>query len=283
MSASLSNADQIASWNGEVGMKWVKAQARLDAMLAVITTELFAAAHVAPAERVLDIGCGCGDTSLQLAARGAYVLGADVSEPMIGQAKSAAATAGVRNADFIVADASAHRFDGTFDALFSRLGVMFFADPAAAFANLRRALAPAGRLAFVCWRDWRENEWVRETLAAVRPHAPPQPPTEPDAPGPFAFADRARIERILSDAGFGDIVVRPFDAQLPFGESVDEAVRHITEFGPVSRMLTGATDEQKAGAARALRSALAPFAKRKPLTMGGAVWIVTAARGTSSD
>jgi SAM-dependent methyltransferase len=276
MPQQLSNADQIASWNGEVGAKWVAAQSRLDRLLAGVTAELFAAARVAPGESVLDIGCGCGDTALQLASRARRVVGVDVSEPMLAQAKKAAAAVGAGNAELLLADASDHAFRPEFDLLFSRFGVMFFADPTAAFANLRRALKPNGRLAFVCWRDWRENEWVRETTAAVRPYAPPQPQTAPDAPGPFAFADKARVERILEGAGFKEIQLRAFDDALFFGDTAEKAVAHLMEFGPVSRMLTGATDEQRARAADALGKAIAPFAERTPLTMGGAMWIVTA-------
>jgi ubiquinone/menaquinone biosynthesis C-methylase UbiE len=273
---SPSNADQIAYWNGEVGEKWVKAQAGLDRMLAPVMAELLAASRIRPGERVLDVGCGCGATSLQMAAT-ATVVGVDISAPMIAQAKRAAAAAGVRNAAFLIADAAEHRFKPEFDLLFSRFGVMFFADPAAAFANLRTALKPSGRAAFSCWRDWRENEWVREPVLAVLPHVPPPEPPAPDAPGPFSFADRSRVERILTEAGFSDIAIRPFDAKVTIADNIDDAVSHARDFGPASRLLAEATEEQNARATEALRALVTRLAaERKPITMDAAAWIVTA-------
>lgn len=274
--AEQSNADQIAFWNGDAGAKWVKAQERLDAMLRVFSDELTRAAKPAAGERVLDIGCGCGDTSLQLAAKGAHVTGVDISAPMLARAKHRAKEADVRHVEFVQADAAAHRFEPSYDLLFSRFGVMFFADPDSAFANMRKALKPSGRLGFVCWRDPRENEWVRVPVGAVRPHAPPQPQLGPEDPGPFAFADLARVRRVLSNAGFDRITARPFDAEVRLGDTFEDAVAYIQDFGPISRMLTDATDAQKAQATAALREAFKPYADRKPVTMTGAVWIVTA-------
>jgi len=271
-----SNVDQIAFWNGDAGGKWVKSQERLDAMLAGITVELIEAAAPAAGERILDIGCGCGDTSIQLAATGAHVTGIDISEPMLGRAKQRASEITARPVQFLHADASAHAFQPLFDVLFSRFGVMFFADPDAAFANMKKALKPSGRLAFACWRDWRENEWVRVPVGAVRPHVPPQPQLGPEDPGPFSFADLGRLRRILSSAGFDRIAIRPFDAPLELGAAFDDAIAHIQDFGPVSRLLSEASDAQRAQAAAALRDAFKPYADRKPLSLGGAVWIVTA-------
>jgi len=276
MAEAQSNADQIAFWNGDAGAKWVKSQERLDAMFVGITAELIKTARPAQGERVLDIGCGCGDTSIQLAGKGSHVVGIDISEPMLGRAKQRASEAGAHHVEFVHADASAHRFQASYDLLFSRFGVMFFADPDAAFANMRKALKPSGRLAFVCWRDWRENEWVRVPIGAVRPHVPPQPQLGPEDPGPFSFADLGRVRRILSSAGFDRITIRPFDTPLGLGATFEDAIAHIQEFGPVSRMLAEASEAQKAQAAAALREAFKPYADRKPLSLEGAMWIVTA-------
>lgn len=271
MSATQSNADQIAFWNGDAGQKWVRGQERLDAMLADATSALFKAARLKPTDTVLDIGCGCGDTSIAIAKVGAKVTGIDISAPMLARARSRAP-----DIRFIETDASTHQFLPDYDVLFSRFGVMFFANPDEAFRNLKSALKPGGRLAFVCWRDWRENEWVRVPMSVVRPLVPPQPQMGPEDPGPFAFADLVRVRRILSYAGFDEITAHPVDTRMTLGEGLDDAVSHITDFGPVSRMLADATPQTRTTVLDALATAFKPFASRKPFTMGGAVWIVTA-------
>ena len=276
---SQSNADQIAYWNGDAGKRWVSQQTRLDAMLAPISAAALEAANPKPGEHILDVGCGCGETSIKFAtltgARG-RVLGADVSAPMLALAKQRAG-ATHPNLAFAEADAGTHEFEpGAFDLLFSRFGVMFFADPDAAFANMRKALKPGGRTAFVCWRDWRENEWVRVPIMAVRPHVPPQPQLGPEDPGPFSFANPGRVRRILANAGFDVITLKPFDTQLELGNGLNDAADYLLEFGPISRALTDATPEQKRQATAALREALAPHAKTAPVKLGAAVWLVDA-------
>jgi SAM-dependent methyltransferase len=271
-----SNADQIAYWNGDVGKRWAAQQTRLDTMLAPISDAILTTANAKPGERVLDVGCGCGDTSIKLAKHGAHVTGIDVSAPMLALAKRRAQETNAA-VTFTEADAAAQKFDTHgFDLLFSRFGVMFFANPDEAFANMRKALKPGGRTAFVCWRDWRENEWVRVPIMAVRPHVPPQPQLGPEDPGPFAFADPARVRRILANGGFDVITLKPFDTKVEIGATLDDAVGYLQEFGPISRALTDASPAQKEQAAKALREALAPFAKTSPITLGAAVWLVTA-------
>lgn len=271
-----SNADQIAYWNGDVGKRWAAQQARLDTMLAPISDAILTTANAQPGEHVLDVGCGCGDTSIKLAKHGAHVTGIDVSAPMLALAKRRAQETNAA-VTFTEANAAAQRFDPhDFDLLFSRFGVMFFANPDEAFANMRKALKPGGRAAFVCWRDWRENEWVRVPIMAVRPHVPPQPQLGPEDPGPFAFADPARVRRILANGGFDVITLKPFDTKVEIGATLDDAVGYLQEFGPISRALTDASPAQKEQAVKALREALAPFAKTSPITLGAAVWLVTA-------
>ena len=272
------NADQIAYWNGEAGKRWVDQQSRLDAMLAPISDAALAVADAKSGERVVDIGCGCGDTSIKLASTvgaAGRVLGADVSAPMLQLATHRAGIS--KTLAFTEADAATHQFEsGAFDLLFSRFGVMFFADPDAAFANMRKALAKTGRAAFVCWRDWRDNEWVRVPILAVRPHVPPQPQLGPEDPGPFSFADPSRIRRILANAGFDAITLRPFDVKVEIGSSLDDATSYLLEFGPVSRALTDASPAQKEQAIASLRGSLAPHAATTPIKLGAAVWLVTA-------
>lgn len=278
----VSNSEQIEYWNKDAGQRWAAQQARLDAMLADISTAALATANARPGEHVLDVGCGCGDTSLKLAetvGASGRVVGLDVSEPMLAQAKSRAA-AQKRPLSFVQADAAEHRFDGPqFDLLFSRFGVMFFGDPDKAFANLRKALKPSGRVAFVCWRDARDNEWVRVPVGAARPHLPQQPQMGPEDPGPFSFGNPGRVRRVLAYAGFDVITMKPFDTPMNMGATLDAAVADIQEFGPVSRLLKEATPTQREAAVAAVREAMAPYSKSLPVRLNGAVWLVTATCG----
>ena len=278
------NAYQVADWNGPSGERWVANQVRLDAMVAVFGQAAIEAAAPATGERVLDVGCGAGASSLALAARvGAtgQVLGVDISEALIGRARALAPQE--TPVLFQVADASnAGLPEGTFDVLFSRFGVMFFEDPTMAFAHMRRALRPGGRVAFVCWRGAAENEWVRVPMGAIKGIVPPSAPTDPEAPGPFSFSDQGRVRRIQAEAGFTDIAMTPFDASVPLGEgatrdaAISDAVKMAVEVGPVSRALADQSDDTRARASAAVRSAFAVLPGERSVMCGGAAWIVTA-------
>ena len=277
-------ADQVGDWNGQSGERWVANQARLDAMVAVFGQAAIEAAAPATGERVLDIGCGAGASSLALAARvgaGGQVLGVDISEPLIGRAR--ALVQQDTPALFQVADASSAELpEGAFDILFSRFGVMFFDDPIAAFAHMRRALRPGGRVAFVCWRGAAENDWVRLPVGALKGIVPPSALPDPEAPGPFSFGDRGRVARILTAAGFTDIAIAPFDASVPFGEGVtrdaaiDDAVKMTLEVGPLSRALADQPDDIRARASAAVRAAFAGLPGERSVMINGAAWIVIA-------
>ncbi|HEX7643602.1 MAG TPA: methyltransferase domain-containing protein [Burkholderiaceae bacterium] len=282
------NVDPVGDWNGRSGERWAANQARLDAVVAVFGQAAIDAAAPVEGERVLDVGCGAGASSLALAAlvgpRG-QVLGVDISEPLIGRARALAPQG--TPALFRVADASSAELpEGAFDILFSRFGVMFFDDPTGAFAHMRRALRLGGRLAFVCWRGAAENDWVRLPMVALKDILPPSAPPDPEAPGPFSFGDRRRVSRILAAAGFTDIVIVPFDASVPFGEggtrdaAIDDAVRMALEVGPLSRALADQPDDIRARAWAAVRAVFAGLPGERSVLIGGAAWIVLArARG----
>ncbi|AOL08670.1 MULTISPECIES: class I SAM-dependent methyltransferase [Burkholderia] len=278
------SAYQVGDWNGQSGERWVANQARLDAMVAVFGQAAIEAAAPATGERVLDIGCGAGASSLALAARvgeGGLVLGVDISAPLIDRARALARQD--TPALFQVADASSAALpEGAFDILFSRFGVMFFDDPIAAFAHMRRALRPDGRVAFVCWRGAAENDWVRLPMGALKGIVPPSALPAPEAPGPFSFGDRGRVARILTAAGFTDIAIAPFDASVPFGEggtrdaAIDDAVKMTLEVGPLSRVLADQSDDIRARASAAVRAAFAGLPGERSVMIDGAAWIVTA-------
>lgn len=278
------NAYQVADWNGQSGKRWVANQARLDAMVSVFGQAAIEAAAPVTGERVLDVGCGAGASSLALAARigpEGQVLGVDISEPLIGRARALAPQG--TPALFQMADASSAELpEGAFDILFSRFGVMFFDDPTAAFGHMLRALRPGGRVAFVCWRGAAENAWVRLPMGAIKGILPSSAPPDPEAPGPFSFGDRGRVSRILTAAGFTDIAIAPFDASVPFGEggtrdaAIDDAVKMTLEVGPLSRVLADQPDDIRARASAAVRAAFAGLPGERSVMIDGAAWIVTA-------
>ncbi|ANL75001.1 SAM-dependent methyltransferase protein (plasmid) [Rhizobium phaseoli] len=278
------NVYQVADWNGQSGERWVAYQARLDAMMAVFGQAAIEAAAPAIGESVLDVGCGAGASSLDLAARvgaGGQVLGVDISEPLIGRARERAPQD--TPVLFQVADASSAELpEGAFDILFSRFGVMFFDDPTGAFAHMRRTLKPGGRVAFVCWRGMAENDWVRLPMGAIKGILPPTAPPDPEASGPFSFGDRGRVARILTAAGFTDIAIAPFDASIAFGEggtrdaAIDDAVEMTLKVGPLSRALADQPDDIRARASAAVRAAFADRPGERSVMIDGAAWIVTA-------
>ncbi len=272
------NEDQIKFWNEKAGRDWTELQTRMDTNLSHIHTAVMALAAPRPGEAVLDIGCGTGTTSLALAdavGPSGRVLGVDISEPMLTLAKSRGL--GRANLGFELADASAYPFQPEYDLLFSRFGVMFFDDPIGAFANLRRALKPDGRLAFACWRTPPENPWASAPLAAARPFLPELPAPDPFAPGPFAFADPQRVLSILTDVGFHDVEARKYDGVMPMGRDLEVTAEQTLQIGPLSRAVGEADDTTRARIVEAARGALAAFANAEgEVTPPTACWLVSA-------
>jgi SAM-dependent methyltransferase len=274
------NAAQAEYWNGPAGRRWTDRQEEQDLVLRPVSDRLIAAADAKPGQRVIDIGCGCGDTTIDFAARvmpRGEVLGLDISEPMLARGRERAPSG--LPARFVLADATVYDFDPEWaDVAVSRFGVMFFADPARSFANLRRALKPGARLAFACWREAKQNPWMMIPLREAKKHAPPLPETNPEDPGPFAFADDVRVRRLLSAAGFADIAVTPvdLDLDLAIGRGLDAAVGGALGIGPTSRILDGQPEAVRAAAAADIRKALAERARGDSVPLGAAIWIVTA-------
>ncbi len=254
------NARQVADWNGSIGERWAADQERTDRLVRPYGDAAIAAARVQPGETVLDVGCGCGDTSLAIAsmvgAQG-HVVGVDVSTPMLEVARKRAA--GIGNVTFLAADASTAALPGPFDLLVSRFGVMFFDDPAAAFTHLRGALKPGGRLAFVCWRTAAENPWASVPAQAARKAiGGAAPPADPHAPGPFAFGDGERLKGILHTAGFAGVSLESFEAPMYLGRSPRSAAEGCTRIGPASRVALDAGPEHLSTIIDAIEVALAP-------------------------
>lgn len=274
------NGEQATYWNELGGPTWAELSALLDRQLETITEQAIAALAPRPGDRVLDIGCGCGQTTLILAANvspGGEVVGLDISRPMLAVARERVAAADASGVSFIEADAQTWQFASeSFDGLFSRFGVMFFADPKAAFRNLLSALKPGGRLVFVCWRSLAENPWMTAPMAAAASVLPPAPPLDPAAPGPFAFADDVRVREILGSAGFIAIEIAPFDTQVG-GNGLDESLTLALRVGPLGARLRE-NPEMAPKVVDAVREAVATHLRDGAVWMNGAVWIVSAER-----
>jgi len=276
------NIDQAAYWNGPAGRRWMERQDTQDILLAPISQLSLDRAHPAKGERVVDIGCGCGATTIELARRvgtTGYVLGVDVSAPMLGRARERAPAD--LPLEFVLADATLHVFEpGRSDLLFSRFGVMFFAEPAVSFANIRKGLRTGGRVVFACWREPRQNPWMMIALQEAYKHVPRLPEMGPEDPGPFSFASEQRVRRILSEAGFSSIAMEACDVALDvaFGRGLEAAVSSALEVGPVSRALEGQPSEVVAAVENAIRRVYAPLANGDTIPLGASVWIVTAVR-----
>ncbi len=245
-----------------------------------------AALEVTAGERVLDVGCGAGQTLLELShlvGSHGQVVGVDVSQPLLARAHERMDESGIGNVQTLLGDAAQQRFEQPFDAVFSRFGVMFFDEPAAAFRNLHAALRPGGRLGFVCWQSVERNAWVQRLLEALRAVAPEQPVPELlaiDRPGPFYLAQAEFVTELLVGAGFEDVRITSLETDLSFGgaPTLDEAVEFALEIGPPARFVADGDPERLPEFTRALRDALEPFSSERGVWLPSATWIVTARR-----
>ena len=269
------NQQQIDYWNGDAGHTWASIQDRLDAMFAPLTEQLIEAAAPRSGERIIDVGCGCGETTIALADAGAEAWGVDISRPMLERAVERAGDRA--NLRFTETDASTFRFAPEHDLVCSRFGVMFFSDPTSAFANLRASLKTSGRLAFLCWRKPTDNPWMSVAGRAVQPFLPePAEPPDPRAPGPFAFADPDYMEKVLADAGFEGIDIAPIDLDLHIAPDVDSAIALLSRVGPVARIVQELSGTDREAAVAAAADALRPHVTDRGLEMGAAVWLIRA-------
>lgn len=274
------NDEQIEYWNGPAGERWVREQDAIDRAFEPFTVRLLERVDLRQGVHVLDVGCGCGASTLAAAdavgPTGA-VVGVDTSTPMLACARER--SAGRVNVSYVRADAAVHVFAPSFEVAISRFGVMFFRRPSLAFARLAEALRPGATFGFVCWRAADENEWVRIPAGALDPFVDVDPTLCDGEPGPFAFADSSRVAGLLGEAGYTNVAVEPFDADVVLSvRGLTEAVRFVTTTGPAARRLRDADDETKTRAAGALGDRLRAFASEDRIALRGAVWIVTATR-----
>ncbi len=278
---------QAEYWNGEVGTRWARNQAVLDAMFVPLTEALFARARFAAGETVLDIGCGAGATTLEAARRvgpGGGVTGADISVPLlaVGRDRAGSEPPGAAPIRFVEADVETADL-GRYDRIVSRFGVMFFADSARAFANVRRMLGPGGRMTFLCWRALSENPWVgvpRDAVLPLLPEVPPPP--QPDTPGPFRFAGADPLVALLRGAGFDAVTCDALDRDIVVGEGETDAAAaaaatHVSlNLGPSSHLVREAAPDLRGRAEAAVAEALARHAAGGAVRLRAACWLVQA-------
>ena len=275
------NADMLAFWDGQGGHTWVARQAHTDITLAPVTEALLAFAAPRQGERVLDVGCGCGAPTLEFARAvgpSGRVAALDISGPMLAEGEARATAAGLANIDWRHADPATAELDG-FDLLTSAFGTMFFGDPAAAFANMRRAADPRARMAVVGWRTLAENPWMEVPMQAVARHLPPRPAPVPNAPGMFAFADPDHVSDVLTTAGWAPPEFERLDMNLDIaaGRGLDEAVAQSTQIGAVNSWLRDKPAAIVSDAVASLREALAPHADRGSVRLPAAMWLISSA------
>jgi SAM-dependent methyltransferase len=274
------NADQIAYWDGPAGEHWAAEQDRYDRINVAFRERIVAALEAEPGERVLDVGCGNGALSVAigpLVDRGGSVLGLDISGPMLAAAARRAGEAGLDNVSFQRGDAQVHRLDdGAFDAVVSRFGVMFFDDPAAAFANLARALRRGGRIVFTCWQELVRNEWLMVPADAALAFVPMPELGAPGQPGPFSLADPDRIRAVLST--FVDVTLEEVTAPMRLGDTIEDVVAFLQRTDMADTLMKDVDAATAAAVWAAVAEALVPYASAEGVTLNGVAWLVHARR-----
>lgn len=271
----LANPEQAAKWNDRTGRSWAELGDMLDRLLAPFVPLLLDEVEPVAGSRILDVGCGAGALALAAAGRGARSLGVDISAPLIEAARARADRLGVAAAEFVQADAQTHRFGmPAFDALVSRFGVMFFADPVAAFRNLRSAVRPGSRLACLAWRSAAENPFMTAAERAVAERLPQLPERDQNGPGQFGFADPDRVRAILTDGGWRDVAIRPVDVacRLP----VPDLGLYARRMGPVGDLLPTLDPGTAAEVERRVDAAFLPWIEGGEARFTAACWMVTA-------
>jgi len=275
-----SNVEAARAWNGDDGAHWARWAKRYDDSVAYHHAALMKAAAISHSERILDVGCGSGQTTRDAArlAAGGHALGVDLSHDLVAYARRAAADDAVHNVTFEQADAQVHPFDpASFEVAISRTGAMFFGDPVRAFTNIARSLVPGGRLTLLVWQAMARNEWVWEFTRVLSPGGEVQGPP-PDAPGPFSLADPPRTRSILTAADFSDVTIDPCEGPMCFGSDADDAFAFLRDMGFTKWRLSLLAEPDRPRALDDLRSSLVAHDTGNGVIYASAAWLVTATK-----
>jgi len=281
--ADQTNADQLAFWNGAGGRTWVARQGHTDLTLTPISDAFLGFADPRSGDRVLDVGCGCGATTLELARAvgpSGRVCAFDISSPMLEEGAARATARGISNVVWFHADPATAALE-PYDLLTSAFGVMFFGNPVEAFAHMRRAASPGARVAFVCWCSLQENPWIEVPMRAVARHLPPRPERRPHAPGMFAFADPEHLSSVLRSAGWARPQLEKLEVELDIaaGGGIEAAVMQSTQIGAVHSWLRDQAEDVVSAAVASLREALMAHVQGDAVRLPAAVWLVRTAVG----
>jgi len=278
------NSEAIEAWNTVLFDKFCRFRHLVTTGLGIHGDAVLARHPPRPGMRVLDIGCGFGDTTLVIAqrvGRQGQAVGVDAAPRFIEAATHEAAETGAQNAQFMVKDVQSDPLGGPYDQAFSRFGTMFFANPVAALRNVRRALAPGAKLAIVVWRRREDNPWLYLAEQRVRTLVPePEQHTEPTCgPGPFSMAGADTVSDILRGAGYADITLERSDADICIGQSLEEAVEFAMALGPAGEIMRLAgveAEKHKPEVIAALREVFSVYARPDGIIAPSSTWIVSA-------
>jgi SAM-dependent methyltransferase len=271
----VANAEQSAKWNDRTGRSWAELSDMLDRLLEPFVPLVLDEVGPVAGRRILDVGCGAGALTLAAAERGAFGVGVDISAPLIEAARARAGRLDLATAKFVQDDAQTHRFGGPgFDALISRFGVMFFADPAAAFRNLRSAVRPGARLACVAWRSAADNDFMTAAERAAADFLPQLPGRIENGPGQFGLADPDRVRAILNDGGWRNPALHPVD--MACSMPVSDLALYARRMGPVGELLPTLDGAAKAEVERTVDAAFLPWVEDGMARFTAACWMVTA-------
>ena len=278
----IANADQYDSWNGDSGLRWVASADRKDEVLAPVADAILRVAEPTAGERVLDVGCGCGATTLMAAAHvgdTGTVTGIDLSAPMLDLARQRAASAAADYVTFIHGDAQVHAFvPASVDAVLSRFGTMFFAEPVAAFTNVASALRPGGRCCIATWQPLAANDWLVVPGAALLEHTD-LPADSTDGPGMFAQSDPNVIIDTLTAAGLTNVTVESVRVILTLGATIDDALAYLVDSGPGRQLLdTIPLGPARDAAIDDVRNILTECRTSAGVQLGAGIWLSTASR-----